>query len=170
MDMNDSSANFPAQKHRKPNRLSRYDYASSGSYFITICTANHEPLFGRIRACEDSVVSAKMVLNEKGHTVEAAILAIPEHYPGTAVDQYVVMPNHIHLILTIPFQSEKSSSVPNIIGQFKRAVSIQLGKSIWQQGFHDHIIRGEMDYREIWSYIDNNPLKWALDKYYRECP
>ena len=170
MNMNDSSANFPAQKRRKPNRLSGYDYAAPGSYFITICTANHEPLFGRICACEDSIISAKMVLNDAGHAAEAAILAIPDHYPGTAVDKYVVMPNHIHLILTIPFQSEKTSGVPNIVRQFKRAVSLQLGKSVWQQGFHDHIIRGETDYQEIWTYIDNNPLKWAMDKYYRECP
>lgn len=170
MNTNDRSANSPAPKLRKPNRLSGYDYAAPGYYFITICTADHVPLFGRICAGEDPTVSAKMVLNEMGRRAEAAILAIPEHYPGTSVDKFVVMPNHIHLILAIPFQAGKSPSVSNIIGQYKRAVSIQLGKGVWQQGFHDHIIRGEADYREIWTYIDNNPLKWALDKYYRECP
>ena len=168
--MNDNTASFPAQHFRKPNRLSGYDYATPGYYFITICTLDHEPLLGRICACENGIVSAKMVLNDMGHIVENAILAIPEHYPGTTMDKYVVMPNHIHMILAIPFGSEKTSGVPNIIRQFKRAVSIRLGKSIWQQGVHDHIIRGETDYQEIWTYIDNNPLKWALDKYYRECP
>lgn len=167
---NDYPPDFPTRQYRKPNRLSGYDYSTPGYYFITICSANREPLFGRFCACEDGVVSANMVLNDVGHIAENAILAIPDHYPGITVDKYVVMPNHLHLILTIPSDSEKHPSIANIIRQFKRAVSLRIGKSIWQQGFYDHIIRRETDYREIWTYIDNNPLKWALDKYYYECP
>ena len=170
MNTNDSTASFPTRKHRKPNRLSGYDYATPGHYFVTICTADHALLLGRVCACEDGIVSAKMVLNDMGRAVENAILAIPDHYPGITVEKYVVMPNHLHLILMLPSNSEKAPSVANIVGQFKRAVSIRLGRSIWQQGFHDHIIRGETDYQEIWTYIDNNPLKWALDQYFRECP
>ena len=170
MNTNEDFANLPARKIRKPNRLSGYDYSTPGYYFITICTAKHEPLFGRICACEDGIVSAKRVLNDIGHTVETAILAIPDHYPGTTIDKYVVMPNHIHVILTIPSGSDQTPGIPNIVRQFKRAVTIRLGKSIWQLGFHDHIVRGETDYQEIWTYIDNNPVKWAMDKFYRECP
>ena len=166
----DYPPDLPTRQHRKPNRLSGYDYSTPGYYFITICPENHDPLLGRICACEDGIVSAEMVLNDAGRTVESAILAIPDHYPGITIDKYVVMPNHVHLILAIPSGSDQTPGIPNIVRQFKRAVSVQLGKSIWQLGFHDHIIRGETDYQEIWTYIDNNPLKWALDKYYRECP
>ena len=109
-----------------------------------------------------------MVLNDTGQAVAAVILAIPEHYPGIILDKYVVMPNHIHLILAIPSSLKNAPNISRIVLQFKRAVSIRLGKSIWQLGFHDHIIRDEREYQEIWNYIDNNPLKWALDKYYRE--
>ena len=168
MNTNDQPAKLPGRKRRKPNRLPGYDYSAPGYYFITICTERHEPLLGRICTREDGTASASMVLNDTGRIVEEAILAIPSHYPGAAIDKYVVMPNHVHWILTIPPEPERPLRVPQIVGQFKRAVSVKLGKSIWQLGFHDHVIRGEADYREIWTYIDNNPLKWALDKYYRE--
>ena len=166
MKQNDDRNKLPYRQQRKPNRLSGYDYSTPGYYFITVCTADHEPLLGRISACNDGIVSAEMVLNEIGRAVENAILDIPVYYPGTTLDKYVVMPNHIHLILTIQSDLEKTPSISRIVQQLKRAVSIKLGKSIWQLGFHDHIIRGETDYQEIWTYIDNNPLKWALDKYY----
>lgn len=168
MDDNTFPAASRGRSFRKPNRLSGYDYSAPGYYFLTICTANHELLLGRICGCEDGIVSAGMVINDVGHTVENAILDIPEHYPGTAIDQYIVMPNHVHMILRIPAHLEKPPSVSRIVQQFKRAVSIKLGKRIWQLGFHDHIIRGETDYQKIWEYIENNPLKWALDQYYRE--
>ena len=167
MDNNDPSASGP-RTFRKPNRIPGYDYAAPGYYFLTICTADHNPLFGRICVCPNDSLPARMVLNPVGQTVEQAILAIPDHYPDTAVAKYVVMPNHVHLILVISESPEKAPSVSRIVQQFKRAVSIRLGKSVWQQGFYDHVIRGDADYREIWTYIDNNPVKWAVDKYYRE--
>lgn len=127
--------------------------------------------------CEGDAVTAKMVLNEVGQAVEDTLLAIPSHYANIIVDKYVIMPNHVHLILAIRSDPDCSAgnlpannppSISRIVQQFKRAVSIRLGKSLWQLGFHDHVIRGEADYREIWTYIDNNPLKWVLDKYYCE--
>ncbi len=168
MKTNDQPTKPPGPHRRKPNRLAGHDYSAPGYYFITVCTENHDLLLGRICAREDGTVSAEMVLNETGRTVERAILAIPAHYPGAALDKYVVMPNHVHLIVAITDDPDHKSSIPTIVRQFKRAVSVELGKSIWQLGFHDHIIRGEADYREIWTYIDNNPLKWVLDKYYCE--
>lgn len=167
MDNKASSASGP-RTFRKPNRIPGYNYSAPGYYFLTICTVGHVPLFGRIVACQDGSQPARMLLNSVGRTVEQAILAIPDHYPGTAVDKYVVMPNHIHLILVISDSLEKAPSVSRVVQQFKRAVSIHFGKSVWQEGFYDHVIRGDADYREIWTYIDNNPVKWARDKYYRE--
>ena len=109
-----------------------------------------------------------MRLNDAGNAVEQAILAISQHYSHATVDKYVVMPNHVHFILAIHDSVCRTASISTIVQQLKRAVSIQLGRSVWQQGFYDHIIRGEADYREIWTYIENNPAKWALDKYYHE--
>ena len=109
-----------------------------------------------------------MILNSAGKAVEQAILAIPKHYPGTRIDKYIVMPNHIHVILSISEGPGKGVSISRIVGQFKRAVTIRLREAIWQQGYFDHVIRCDGDYQRIWEYIDNNPLKWVLDKYYRE--
>jgi len=78
------------------------------------------------------------------------------------------MPNHIHMIVRIE-KSGRTMCVPTIsriIKQCKEYVTKQIGYSIWHTRFHDHIIRNEQDYQKIWEYIDNNPLKWELDKYY----
>ena len=58
------------------------------------------------------------------------------------------------------------TSVSTVIGMMKRAVSKKIGHPVWQKSFHDHVIRGQEDYREIWAYIDENPMKWEQDKLY----
>ena len=109
-----------------------------------------------------------MALNRIGRIVHDAIKEIPGHYQGVELNKYTIMPNHIHLILVIRDGSPKGPSIHTIIQQFKRAVSIRIGTPIWQPRFYDHIIRSEREYQEIWRYIDNNPAKWALDRYYHE--
>jgi len=49
----------------------------------------------------------------------------------------------------------------------KGAVTRQIGFSLWQRSYHDHIIRNKEDYQRIWQYIDENPLKWTEDRYYK---
>ncbi|MBE7012486.1 MAG: hypothetical protein E7416_00190 [Ruminococcaceae bacterium] len=81
------------------------------------------------------------------------------------------MPNHIHLIIFLYGTMRASSPTKNIetiIRSFKTMVTKEIGNSIWQRSFHDHIIRGEKDYRKIWEYIDTNPLKWELDCFYND--
>ena len=165
--MENNSDRHPKHTFRKQNRLPEYDYSAPGYYFITICTEEHKMYFGQIHAGHEQNVPALMHLSPAGQIVSEAICAIPQHYQAVRVDKYVVMPNHVHLILVLE-PSEHAVRISRIVQQLKRAVTIRLGKSIWQLGFHDHIIRQEADYREIWTYIDNNPVKWALDKYYRE--
>ena len=53
-----------------------------------------------------------------------------------------------------------------MIGSMKRAAAKRAGIPLWQKSFHDHVIRGEADYRRIWNYIDANPRKWREDCYY----
>ena len=159
-------------RQRKRNRLTGHDYSQPGCYFITICTYNRENFFWT-----SSVVGADIirpfhqVLTQYGLIVEQAILDIPRHYTGVEVSQYVVMPNHVHMILTLPpacgrMISAPTKPVPVIIGQMKRYASKECGVPFWQRSFHDHIIRDEAEYLRICAYIETNPARWREDIYY----
>lgn len=156
---------------RKPNRLAEYDYSQPGAYFVTVCTRDRESLFWTVGA--DIIRPETPVgelLSEYGKIAERAILAIPEHYSGVTVEQYVVMPNHLHLIVRISETGGRLIAAPTlstVIGQMKRYVARQIGRPVWQRSFYDHIIRNEVDYREIWEYIEHNPAKWKEDRFYR---
>ena len=76
------------------------------------------------------------------------------------------MPNHIHMILII--DKETDLTLSRIIKQYKEWITKTIMKPIWQKSYYDHIIRNEKDYYRIWKYIDENELKWSLDKYYNE--
>lgn len=162
---------------RKPNRIRTFDYRTCGAYFITICTRDGIPLFWETDA--ETAIRSRMdayqpvgadrirpLLSETGQIVDRAISDIPVRYPNTALDRYVIMPNHIHILFRICEAS--AQSVSDIIGQTKRRISKELGKSIWQKSFHDHIVRDEEDWRRIWTYIENNPAHWEQDCFYTE--
>ena len=59
-------------------------------------------------------------------------------------------------------------TISTVIRQMKGYVTKQLGVSVWQKLFHDHVIRNEWEYQEIWTYIDNNPTQWELDCFYAD--
>lgn len=156
---------------RKPNRLSYYDYSTPGAYFITICTKDRRCIFW------DNVGASiarpkKPQLSEYGLVVDRAIRDIPIHYPAITVDHFVIMPNHIHLLLQINTSADgqqlASKKISTVIQQLKGVVTKQIGHPIWQKLFHDHIIRGEKDYLKIWEYIDTNPARWNEDCFYKE--
>ncbi len=157
---------------RKVNRLRSYDYTSNGAYFITICTHQHTCILGKIagRGGQWPPAPVQVNLSEYGKVVKDAIENIPRYYPHVAVDHYVIMPNHLHLLLMITApQSGRPMTAPTVSGmvnQLKGYVSKRIGHSIWQKSFHDHVIRSEAAYQKIWEYIDTNPLKWADDCYY----
>ena len=145
---------------RKKIRLPAFDYSSPNVYFITLCTANRQNLLW-----ESGMASSKVPLSCCGVWAEQAIQSIPAHYPSVHVEYYVVMPNHIHLLLRLEKAPEgaESPSISNVIRQMKGWVSKQAGFSLWQKGFYDHVIRSEADYREIWEYIEHNPDGWIKD-------
>lgn len=155
---------------RKPNRLRTFDYSSQGAYFVTICTEER-----RCVLC-DIVGDGLPVPKESGIIAEQWILAIPEKYSDVSVDQYVVMPNHIHILLRITGNGGTGNPSPtlgNIIGWYKYQVTKQANerqgtesKRFFQRSFHDHVIRDEKDYQKIWNYIQGNPLKWTKDCFY----
>ena len=142
---------------RKNIRLKEYDYSSAGYYFITICIKQRLPVLS-------SIDNMNVVLTDAGMVVDKYINCISEIYTNVELDTYVIMPNHIHMILNI--DQSNISNLSTIIQQFKRAVSKQLGYSIWQKLFHEHIIRNEKEYYKIYEYILNNPLSWEQDKYF----
>ena len=156
---------------RKQNRLKEYDYSQNGFYFITICTAEKSKLL-----CDISVgancVRPQTALSEIGKIVDENIVKLNGIYETVRVDQYVIMPNHVHLILVIQNgrtqdgRTQFAPTVSRIIKQFKGKITKQVGFCIWQKSFYDHVIRDEKDYLRIWEYIENNPGKWAEDKYF----
>lgn len=161
---------------RKPARLSGYDYSAPGHYFITVCALDHRHLFWEhtpdLAVGADIIRPAPYVLSKVGLIVEQTLLDMPNHYPNVKLGPYVIMPNHIHMIIELTATgrmiSAPTKSIPTIVGQFKRAASKHAGRPLWQKGYHDHIIRNEADYRRIWQYIDTNPAKWREDCYHED--
>jgi len=160
---------------RKPNRLKGYDYSGAGYYFITICVKDRHEMLG-------NVIDGQTILNEYGHAVKREIENISAIRRECIVENSVIMPNHIHLIVRIAIVGDDGNrpanpradrhpplqrkSISNMVQGFKGAVTRQIGFSLWQRSFHDHIIRNEADFSRIWQYIDENPARWHEDCFY----
>ena len=152
---------------RKNNRLGEFHYGSGYSYFITVCTKDRARILSDITVGEDIILPQNKVnLTNYGQIVENALLSIPNYYEGASIDEYVIMPNHIHFILTIRNNGRMISSptMSTIVGQFKRASSKTAGFSLWQRSFYDHVIRNRQDYEETRKYIFENPQNWEKDE------
>lgn len=149
---------------RKNIRVNQYDYSQNGSYFITICTKERKNYFWTVGTTSGRPTNG-YELSGYGIIAEKAILNISSCYPDVAVDKYVIMPDHLHLLISIQSDNGRAMRAPTIstiIGQMKGYVSKQIGETIWQKRFFDHIIRNEQDYNETWRYIENNPLKYII--------
>ncbi len=163
---------------RKPTRLKGYDYSQNGAYFITICTHKRKCLFSNIVGAIHELPENK--LTQYGEFVKQAIELLPDRF-NVSIPKYVIMPNHIHMIIEINDYDEnrairvsplqyRRSVIDKITGFLKMNVSKKihntLNEKIWQRSYHDHIIRGEKDYQKIWEYIDANTLLWEKDCFY----
>ena len=154
---------------RKANRLDGFDYSTNGAYFITICTVNKKCIFWKnpitIKINDD------IVLTEYGLIADKAINNISSHYENIKVDNYVIMPNHIHLLLNVSCKCGRAMLAPTIstvIMQLKGYITKEIGFSVWQKSFYDRIIRNEQEYLEIWEYIKNNPINWQNDSLFAD--
>ena len=161
--------------NRKLPRLKEYDYSTPGAYFVTICTHSKKCLFGKI-VSGDYIGEAYLQYSPIGEIARRCLLDIESHYENVTLDNWVIMPNHIHILIRItertnPFPTT-NFDVPNIIGKYKASVSRAVGNAfmhsgkLWQSSFYDHIIRNDEDYRNIWQYISGNPSKWMDDCFY----
>ena len=163
---------------RKHPRLKGYDYSSVGAYFITICVEDMCAILGEVIVGRDDLGAPQMKLSKFGLIVQQYLEQIELYYQNVFIDKYVVMPNHVHVMIRIsrdniasissgaPRSSRPTTVIPRIIAVFKRLTNKEFGFNMWQDSYHDHIIRDEDDYLKYWQYIENNPAKWAEDKYY----
>ncbi len=142
---------------RKRNRLKDFDYGDSQYYFITICTNEKLSIFGYIK-------HNQMHLSNVGQNVKECINNIECAYENVEVNKYVIMPNHIHMILAL--DKKDGIDIPRVIKGLKAAISKTSGKDLWQKSYFDHVIRDERDYYRIYEYVENNVLRWDLDQYY----
>ena len=165
---------------RKRLRLKNFDYSIQGAYFITICTHNRKCMLSRVVGAIHE--SPENQLTEYGKIVDRWLNNISEHSKAT-IDRYVIMPNHIHLIIIITDNEELRairesplrgrSVVSKIIGYIKMNASKEIHSkygnvTVWQRGFHDHVIRDRDDYEKIAKYIYENPIRWQYDCFYTE--
>ena len=153
---------------RKINRIPEYDYSQNGAYFVTICT--HE----RRKSLSDIVGDGFPVPKPCRMIAEEMIRRISVKYPKVSVDRYVIMPDHIHLLLRIDRDLRTGNPSPtlgNIIGWYKYQVTKEInlllgqqGEKVFQSSYYDHVIRNQQDYNQVWEYIESNPRKWVLTK------
>ncbi len=158
---------------RKPTRLTGYDYSASGAYFITICVKNKKPMLSNIVG--QGLAPAENKLSDYGKIAQEQMEALEVRYKGIKIEKYVIMPNHIHLLLSNNEMTAGASPCPTIsdvICAFKSLTTRMCKKAgltekqLFQSSFHDHIIRGEQDYKATWEYIDTNVLRWEMDDFY----
>ena len=145
---------------RKTTRIPGYDYATCNYYFITVCTYEKACIFGKPNK-----------LNTIGKIADRHISQLSSHYQGVHIDKYVIMPNHIHMIVVL--DGTENPPVTQIVGQLKTGITKEIRQLysdmiVWQRSFHDHVIRNQAGYEKIWTYIENNPLKWEEDCFYKD--
>lgn len=160
---------------RKDIRLKNYDYSQAGYYFITICTKDRCKLLSDIVGCGFHA-APKVDLSPIGNEIMKSIDFISNQAPFVKVDKYIIMPNHIHLIIILQPQKpggHGNPPLPKIVGQLKSYTNKrynELNKTkdliLWQRNYYEHIIRSQQEYEEIYEYIEMNPIKWEEDKYY----
>jgi len=169
---------------RKSIRLQEYDYANQGAYYVTICTWKRECIFG-------DLIKLSLQLNSLRDIVMQCWQDLPNHYRNIELDEFMIMPNHLHGIIWIngdiaraglplptnvgaglkPAPTRKQHGLPEIVRALKTFSSRQInqlrqtpGKPVWQRTYFDRIIRNETELYKIREYIRNNPLQWELDE------
>ena len=169
---------------RKPTRLDFFDYNSSGAYFLTICTENRRNLLSHIVGgdvpdapqLDASYLQKRVELSHYGKIADKYINQLNYYYENIKVDRYVIMPNHIHIMLFVSAGGASRTSPPTkqhsivsrFISTFKRFCNKEIGKNIWQISFNDHIIRNQKDYDKHVKYIYENPARWYFDELYSD--
>jgi putative transposase len=169
------------------SRYLAWDYSLPGWYFVTACTQHKICHFGR-------VLNGRFLHSEAGHIAGAALTTLPSHYSNVMLDTFVVMPNHVHMIIVLgpdsrcisrisvspeamenlspkAMKNNRRPSLGEIVGSYKSEVSRSchaagISNFSWQPRFYDHILRGPHTLAAVREYIRNNPLNWVHDENY----
>lgn len=158
---------------RKHPRLKEYDYSLPGAYFITVCTCHRRCILSHVVG--RGLAPAETELTALGMIAREQLAALEERFPSVEITDYVIMPNHIHLLLTLKEAAGASPhpTVSSVIGAYK-SLTARLCKQassvekVFQSSFHDHVIRSEEDLRAAREYIAHNPARWREDELYSE--
>ena len=161
---------------RKQIRLKEYNYSANGAYFVTVCTKDKKHILNTIRVGGGALDAPVVELSQIGKSVENNIIKMNGLYENIKVSDYVIMPNHIHLMLIVnengrsgaPAPTPANALIPRYVSTLKRFVNKECKCDIWQCSYYDHIIRDKKDYDEKLNYILSNPLKWVDDEYYSD--
>jgi len=169
--------------NRRSIRLKGYDYSSAGAYFVTICSYKKELILSSVRA---GLVSAHnhdnlIILKPPGKIISNCRYKIPERFENVVIDEFIIMPNHIHAIIIIDNRNRvdarptptvgdiicalKSECVTEYIKYIKDNNLIISGK-LWQRNYYEHVIRNEKELNIYRKYIEENPSKWIDDEYF----
>jgi len=186
--------------NRQSIRLKGYDYSQSGLYFVTICSENREHIFGHIvgadpcvRPSIDPCVRPSMDLNDCGKIIKKWLNKIPNKF-NVVLDEYQIMPNHIHMIIQIVSNNGSTRgsngngstrgstpTIGTIIQWFKTMVTNEyiqnvyekkwksFDKRLFQRNYYEHIIHNETELNQIREYIQQNPLMWERDRNNPDC-
>lgn len=160
---------------RKSTRLKEYDYSQNGAYFITICTKDRQKILSNINK-DVGAGLASAHLTQIGKIVNDTIIELKNKY-DIEINYYVVMPNHIHMIIEIRnlkrADTRPAHTLSKIICAFKSISALKYlkyskeknvyNKKLWQRNYYEHIIRDEKEMEEIIKYIMNNPINWIKD-------
>lgn len=171
--------------NRKTMRLKGYDYSRGGCYFVTICVRERKAILSKIFPQKQENLPNRVgtgvparpqyvvALSPYGKIVEETVLYINKQYDAVCIDKYCIMPDHIHLLVTLQSadlicqERQGCLSLRDVVRQFKtyttkrcREVAGDKKLLLWQPHFYDHIIRNDEDYCEKWQYIEENPVKY----------
>ena len=148
---------------RRSIRLPTYDYSSAGYYYITICTFKRRCMLGKI-------IHEKMQLNSCGEMIKRWWLTLPQQFNAIHLDHYIVMPNHIHGIISLKYPNPFSKIALGRAMQWFKGMSAReysqgflAEHPLWQRNYYEHIVRNDHELSVFREYIVNNPLQWALD-------
>ena len=158
---------------RKTMRAKYYDYSSTGAYFLTICTKEKKHILSRMVGT-GVLDRPRVELLQCGAVVDKYIRQLNDFYENITVNEYVIMPNHIHLIISVvrdgpsgtPVPTVLNSTVSRFVSTLKRFVNKEIGENIFQRSFYDRIIRSRDEYMEICNYVVLNPENWETDELY----
>ena len=155
---------------RRNSRLSDYDYTAAGAYFVTVSVVGRRCILGAIR-------NGTVCLTQAGECVLDAWTALESRYVGVHLDEYVIMPNHVHGILLlgleqdVPPGPQHYKPLGQLVGAFKTRSAHRInelrhtpGIPVWQRGYYEHVVRNDRSLQAVREYVANNPTQWALDR------